>query len=341
MKNLIDRYLYDVTKRLPEKIRGDVERELRSNIEDMLSDDPSDAEIESVLTKLGSPAKLAVSYHPNPRYLISPEYFDDYLSVLKIAAFALAVILAAVSVFRLIFADEITGGVADTIASILGSFVSGAATGAVHAFLWVTLAFALFEFFSNKEKPLQWTPKLLPNIPANNSVVIKRSETVTGAMFSLLFTVIFLVGTLGEPRFIALYESGVPAAPVFNEQVMRSFLPLYVFLMVLMLFVAVVKFIKGRWTLLVAVSQILYSIFSAAVGISLINRPDFLGDAFVSRFAGILNITRPALVGYVDIAFTVITVLIVVGTGAEIIGTIVKTAKGSRLASAGVNTADV
>jgi hypothetical protein len=68
---MIERYLYDVTKRLPEDIREDVRIELRSNIEDMLSDDPNDEEIERVLLELGSPAKLAVKYHPNPRYLIS------------------------------------------------------------------------------------------------------------------------------------------------------------------------------------------------------------------------------------------------------------------------------
>lgn len=35
--NLIDRYVYAVTERLPEDIRDDVSRELRANIEDMLS----------------------------------------------------------------------------------------------------------------------------------------------------------------------------------------------------------------------------------------------------------------------------------------------------------------
>lgn len=333
MKNLIDRYLYDVTKRLPEKMRGDVERELRSNIEDMLSDHPTDEEIERVLTQLGSPAKLAVSYHPNPRYLISPEYFDDYLSVLKIVAFTLAVLLAAIGVFQFIFDRPASDGVVGVITSIITTFIGGAATGVIHAFLWVTLAFALFEFFNKKDKLTQWTPKMLPEVPSNTAVVIKRSETVTGVFFSVLFTVAFLVGTMGEPRFIALYESGAPTIPVFTEQVILSFLPVYLFMIAFMFFVAAVKFAKGRWTLLVAASHILYSIFSAVVGISLINKPDFLNSAFVSRFADILDISRPALEGYINISFTVISVLIVVGTVADIISTIAKTVKGSRIST--------
>jgi hypothetical protein len=75
MSSLIDRYLYDITKRLPEKSRADVERELRSNIEDMLPEDPTDDDVVRVLTELGSPAKLSAAYRSNPRYLISPELF--------------------------------------------------------------------------------------------------------------------------------------------------------------------------------------------------------------------------------------------------------------------------
>ncbi len=103
MSNMIERYLYDVAKRLPEDIREDVKNELRSNIEDMLSDDPGEEEIEKVLLEMGSPAKLAVKYQPNPRYLISPELFDDYFTGLKIVAVTLAVLLAGLAIFKIIF----------------------------------------------------------------------------------------------------------------------------------------------------------------------------------------------------------------------------------------------
>jgi len=331
MKNMIDRYLYDVSRRLPENIRADVERELRSNIEDMLPENPGNAEIERVLIKMGSPAKLAVSYHPNPRYLISPEYFDDYLSVLKIVALTLALLLASISVFQIFLGGDASDGAAGMITTIIIKFITGAVSGVMHAFLWVTLAFGLFEFFNNKEKLVQWSPKTLPDVPSANSVVIKRSETATGAIFSVLFTAAFLVGTLGEPRFIALYVSGVPSAPVFSEQVIRSFLPVYIFLIVFMLVAAVIKFIKGRWTLLAAASHILYGIFGAVVGISLVLKPDLLTDAFLTRFAGILNISRTALDGHISITFKVITILIIIGTIADIISTIYKTVKGSRI----------
>lgn len=41
--DMIDRYIYDVIRRLPEKERADVRQELRANIYDMLPEAPSDS----------------------------------------------------------------------------------------------------------------------------------------------------------------------------------------------------------------------------------------------------------------------------------------------------------
>ena len=59
MSNMIERYVHDVARRLPEKDREDVKKELRANIYDMLPDGASDDAIKKVLYELGSPASLA------------------------------------------------------------------------------------------------------------------------------------------------------------------------------------------------------------------------------------------------------------------------------------------
>lgn len=61
---LIERYLYAVTKQLPAKSRRDIERELRSLIGDMLEERcgeiaPTERDIRVVLTELGTPTELA------------------------------------------------------------------------------------------------------------------------------------------------------------------------------------------------------------------------------------------------------------------------------------------
>ena len=75
---LIEVYIQEVTRRLPEKNREDIALELRSTIEDMLPDDYREEDVKSVLEKLGNPAILASGYRDQPMYLIGPRYFDVY-----------------------------------------------------------------------------------------------------------------------------------------------------------------------------------------------------------------------------------------------------------------------
>lgn len=58
--DLIERYIYAVTKRMPNKYKKDVSDELRTLIEDMLDErcgnlTKSEKDIQVVLTKLGTP----------------------------------------------------------------------------------------------------------------------------------------------------------------------------------------------------------------------------------------------------------------------------------------------
>ncbi|MEB9851781.1 hypothetical protein P4K42_32030, partial [Bacillus cereus] len=72
--NLIDLYIQEVAKRLPEKNREDITLELRSTIDDMLPEDYNEKDVK----KLGSPVSLANGYLDRPMHLIGPRYFDVY-----------------------------------------------------------------------------------------------------------------------------------------------------------------------------------------------------------------------------------------------------------------------
>jgi len=50
---LIEVYIQEVTRRLPEKMRRDIAMELRSNIEDMLPDDYSKDDVKQELKNSG------------------------------------------------------------------------------------------------------------------------------------------------------------------------------------------------------------------------------------------------------------------------------------------------
>ncbi len=51
--SLIDMYVHEVAKRLPEQNREDITLELRSTIEDMLPDDYNEEDVKSILEKIG------------------------------------------------------------------------------------------------------------------------------------------------------------------------------------------------------------------------------------------------------------------------------------------------
>ena len=92
--NLIERYLYDVVRRLPEKQRKDIEEELRTLIEDMLEERKGDGgaeEVEAVLSELGDPAKLAMKYRGEEAHLIGGEYYPIYCQILKLVLICVGV----------------------------------------------------------------------------------------------------------------------------------------------------------------------------------------------------------------------------------------------------------
>mgnify|MGYP001428747841 CR=1 FL=1 len=126
---LIDLYVADVGRRLPEKMRPEIENELRSLLEDMLEDRarqagrPADEEMASVLLKeYGSPAKIAASYLPE-RYLVGPDLFPTYLQVLKVVVLV-ALVVTTVG-FALTFSQsargmkDLVGGIFEGINGII------------------------------------------------------------------------------------------------------------------------------------------------------------------------------------------------------------------------------
>ena len=75
MREMIERYVYDVVRRLPQSQREDISRELRTLIDDMMEERADSGKTEQenaeeVLKELGSPFALAGKYRDSKKYLI-------------------------------------------------------------------------------------------------------------------------------------------------------------------------------------------------------------------------------------------------------------------------------
>ena len=142
-KELIARYVYAVTRSLPEKTRADVGKELNGAIEDMLQErggtEPySLEETRIVLRQFGNPQDLAEKYSGSRvNALIGAPYYRIYLKVLKIVLPAVGGALVLAGLVKLM-----TQETALTFMNILGG-IQTLFSALMMVFAYATLIFAI------------------------------------------------------------------------------------------------------------------------------------------------------------------------------------------------------
>lgn len=286
--NLIDRYVYAVTKHFQKDTREDVGKELRANIEDMLPENYTDKDVYQVLEELGSPRKLANEYNPQKRYLIGPGYYDDYLSVLKLVVGICAAVLAGIAVIGFAIEPPVDGYTNNNLILLLTELIAAVFDGAIQGALWVTIIFVILERsgvesgqvpFSNK----QWTPQDLPELPLNDKKKISRGETVFSMFFTVLFTTVIYV----KPQLIAIYikdDSGVlNAVPLFNIERLQTYLAIFFVFLIIQFGIFIWKYITGSWNLPLAIVNAIYNVAFCILIIVMINDQALFNTEFFTK----------------------------------------------------------
>ena len=242
MTDLIERYVHDVTRRLPERQRQDVGRELRSEIEAMAEDEasgkkPGAKHVHAVLMRMGDPAKLADQYQERQRFIIGPVYYGMYVQLIKTL---LLILLPIVAFFTF------TGRLATVNESFLGTFfhTAGAAFEVgLHVFFWVTISFMLVERFIT-DKPTEdgmWTPEQLPKLPQRQRV--SKSDAMVGIAWS---SIAIWATAMQIPEMNRMF---VPEVPLFFAPAMWPYWTLALFgISLLSLGAEIMKLIVGGWT---------------------------------------------------------------------------------------------
>ncbi len=256
---LVDRYIYAVTKRLSENTRDEVAEELRANIADMLPEDPSEEDIKKVLLSLGNPSKLAGEYNNTKNYLIGPSIYDSYISTLKLVIVIVACTFAGIALFSSL-SDFIRGYTFDSsiIVKLSINMLTSAFDGSIQAFLWVTVVFVILERtgchdihtlsgFKNK-----WSPEDLPAIPQNFNHRAFRRDIIAEMVFTIPWLAIFIF----SPNVLAYYELSdgkfLSITPVFHLSQFKLFILPLIILAIFTLTISCIKIIAGRWTMIIA-----------------------------------------------------------------------------------------
>lgn len=295
---MIDLYIQEVTRRLPEKSREDIALELRSTIEDMLPDDYTEEEVKPVLEKLGNPAVLASGYLDRPMHLIGPRYFDIYINLLKM----ILPIAAAISLISLI-ADSIISysgeeAVLNVLLDTIGFGIWRILSTGIQVFFWLTVVFAIIERTDHQKSqaPLtacfkEWTPDDLNHIPyIPKEKAIPKVEVFLG----LLWTAIWASVYFNASSLLGVYEKGNNGLefvmPTFNPEVLLSYWPLVVIVIGLELAVASYKFHKGQWTRKIASFNTVVHGVSSIVFILIISNNQLFNPTFVTYITDLFSL---------------------------------------------------
>jgi len=267
---LTDRYVWTVTRHLPDDTGPDVARELRATIADAVDAkvdtgvEPALAEQE-VLSDLGDPDVLARTYGGRPAYLIGPGVYPDYVRLMRILpVIVLPLVLVGSFAARVVSTGESWGQI------LLDAFLLVLSVG-VHLAFWVTLTFAVIEWSrpeAERDRPLsEWKPdQLTTEVPWRS---VGLGETVTSVVFSVAMAAL-----------VAWQFSGVSgnAVQVLNPDLDAIWKIALVGLFVVDAVLAVAVRRVGRWTPTLAAVNVASNAAAAVLLLWLLSRDELLTD---------------------------------------------------------------
>lgn len=285
---LINRYIYAVTKSFPKKQKLEIEEELKANIEDMIEQNTSDEsdvrKVEKVLLELGNPEIVADNYRGSKRFLIGPVYYELYLMVLKIVV---AAVVGGISI-ALFIKSFFTANI--DIANIGLEYLTSIFSGAMQAFAWTTIVFIIIERNNAKirdelEDKESWDLSKLPILP-NKKSQIPVSGPIAAIIFTTIFFSIFLGILYSAPEAFAVYfaKAGeMIRIPLFNVEVFKGYRSWLIAIFFLSILKEIFSLYYRKWNLKNSLVSIFIVTITAIIGVVIITdnslwNPDFASE---------------------------------------------------------------
>ena len=278
---LIDRYVTEVGRRLPLlKGRKDIEKELRSTLEDMLEDRaqktgrPADESLEAdLLRDYGDPDNVAQSYNPMP-YLVGPRMFPFFMMVLKIVITVLSIVLLVMLGIQIAAQSPMSGL---EFFGVVGKGLLGIISGAISAFGNIVLVFAILErvlpaseFKTAEEK--EWDPaSLMKELEPDD---VKPWEPIIAIVLTFIALSIFNF----NPQLIGLYSfdgQEWTVIPLLTEVFFR-WMPLINISWIAEIVLNSLLFRTGRWQTWTRWFSVAIKVMQILIGYFLLSGPSIL-----------------------------------------------------------------
>jgi hypothetical protein len=277
--SLTDRYVTATVRDLDDDQRVEVERELRTTIEDMIdgrleAGAPSRPEAErAVLAELGDPVRLAAGYTGRPLYLIGPRVYPQWRRVMTVLLSTLVPLVTAVNLVVRLFVDDVaTEGVGPAVVGALwvGFMV------AVNVVFWVTAVFALAERGKvDTGVELEWDPDQLPDDGGAGRVGL--GETVASVGFLVAAGLAIVWQQTSSP----VVRSG-DSVPVLDPALWSGVLPWLLLVLAAQVVVVVLAHRRGRWGTGLGAANVALDLAFAVPVLLVLRSGDLFNPAFVT-----------------------------------------------------------
>ena len=320
---LIEVYVREVTRRLPEKMRNDIALELRSTIEDMLPENYTEVNVKKVLEKLGNPATLAAQYRDRPMHLIGPKFYDIYISILKLTLTIVSIVVLSLFIIEKVASLSNTEALSLlTVSGFIAEAIGIVFEAGIQIFFWVTIVFIIFDrtISPTVHVPLTlsgtpWKPDDLKNI---SNVPLKKAIKISEIGIGFFWTVIWAVVYFKATHLIGVYESREGQSglefvmPVFQHDVLLSYWPLVSLLILLELFLLAYKAKLRQWTFKLAISNTIVQLVGIIGFIIIISNPNLVNPEFVTYFSQLLDNSQDNLSSTLSWIYGIIVASVIV-----------------------------
>lgn len=327
MMQLIEAYIFEVTKRLPEKSRDDIALELNSTIEDTLPENYSEQDVVKALSELGDPAQLAASYRDTHKYLIGPKVYHAYSRVLKIIIPWVALITVLVYIVEGIVHFSEEASLLSVLIKGFGMIIAIVIQNLIQTIFWVTVIFLIIErvglsgnLDSLTNFGQEWTPEDLKHI----KVIPKKKAISKGeVIFGFVLTAVWLVFYFNADHLAGIYQSIdgnnlQMVMPIFDQTVWLSYWPLILIIAFLEIGLGVYKWKVSHWTMQLVAANTVVKIVGIIAFIIIASNPALLNAAVIPYMADLLNVSIASVGYFIDWAIWTIVAITIITLAIEI-----------------------
>ena len=294
MNDIVDRYVNDVVRRIPEKEREEVSKELYANIDDMLPPGADLPDVEAVLYELGAPGLLARQYRQNPRYLLSPYVYDDWLRTLKWVIPLVACVFIALGVILGIVELVSSGGnidIKEILKILIRDSIRMGVEGGIQALIWTTVGFIIAERAGyNSEKNFEnWKIEDLPAMPKNSNskaLRIPLSDSITELIITILGHgfLLYMCLSVVPPLIFTEHMDNIVVVDIFTEKFYAMCVPALCILAAMDIALCIMKIIFQEWKISICVVTIVSNLISLFTTIFIFSRPLIFSNTFLDYF---------------------------------------------------------